>query len=275
MIRDLSTTIRTLLTQPNVPPELANAQVIFDQPSDAFRPNQTSVDLFLYDVRENFTLRNNEPVIERVNGQAVTRQPPLRADCSYLVTAWAVGGADLPLQEHRLLSQALQILCGYPTIPASFLVGSLVGQEPPLPMMVARPDGLKNPAEFWTALGTRLRPAFTLTATIAMDIFAPQTDPIAVTSAVQLSQLGSANTQSIAFRIGGVITDNTNQSVSGATVTLIELNFVVLTNEKGEYNFGIIPAGNYTLQAQTAASTRQVQIKVPAAASNAYDVQLT
>jgi hypothetical protein len=253
---------------------LANAQIIFDQPSDAFRPNQTSVDLFLYDVRENFTLRNNEPVIQRVNGQAVTHQPPLRADCSYLVTAWAVGGADLPLQEHRLLSQALQILCGYPTIPASFLVGSLVGQEPPLPMMVARPDGLKNPAEFWTALGTRLRPAFTLTATIAIDIFAPQTDPIAITSAVQLSQMGSADTQSSAFRIGGVITDSGAQPVSGVTVTLIELNFIVLTNEKGEYNFGIIPAGNYTLQAQTAASARQVQITVPAAAGNAYDVQL-
>ena len=275
MIRDLSTTLRTLLTQPNAPPELANAQVIFDQPSDAFRPNQTSVDLFLYDVRENFTLRNNEPVIERINGQAVTRQPPLRADCSYLVTAWAVGGSDLPLQEHRLLSQALQILCGYPIIPASFLVGSLVGQEPPLPLLVARPDGLKNPAEFWTALGTRLRPAFTLTATIAMDIFQPQSDPIAITSAVQLSQLGIANTQSTAFRIGGVITDSASKPVNAATVILVELNFVVLTDEKGEYNFGIIPAGTYTLRAQSAVSARNVQITVPAAAGNAYDVQLT
>src|SRR6476660_9700573 len=100
MIRDLSSTLRAILTQPNVPAELANTQIIFDQPSDSFQPNQTSIDLFLYDIRENMMLRDNEPVIQRVAGQAITRKPPLRADCSYLVTAWAVGGADLPLQEH-------------------------------------------------------------------------------------------------------------------------------------------------------------------------------
>jgi hypothetical protein len=275
MIRDLSSTLRAILTQPNVPAELANTQIIFDQPSDSFRPNQTSIDLFLYDIRENMMLRDNEPVIQRVAGQAITRKPPLRADCSYLVTAWAVGGADLPLQEHRLLGQALQILSGFPIIPASLLVGRLVGQEPPLPMLVARTDGLKNPAEFWTALGTRLRPSFTLTATISIDIFPPETAPIAITSAIQLTQLGLAETRIAGFRIGGVVTDAAKHPVAGATVTLVERNLVVSTSAKGEYNFGLVPAGAYTVQVQAGGSARQVTITVPAATGGTYDVQLT
>ena len=275
MIRDLSSTLRAILIQPNVPAELANAQIVFDQPSDSFRPNQTSIDLFLYDIRENVTLRNNEPVIQRVTGRAITRQPPLRADCSYLVTAWAVGGADLPLQEHRLISQALQILSGYPIIPASLLVGGLVGQEPPLPMLVARTDGLKNPAEFWTALGTRLRPSFTLTATISIDIFPAETTPIAITSAIQLAQLGIADTRSDAFRIGGVVTDAASQPVAGATVAVVERNLQVLTDAKGEYSLGPVPAGSYTIRVQAGGSARQVTITVPAPAGSTYDFQVT
>jgi Pvc16 N-terminal domain/Carboxypeptidase regulatory-like domain len=275
MIRDLSSTLRAVLTQPNLPAELANAQIIFDQPSDSFRPSQTAIDLFLYDIRENIALRNNEPVIQRGASQAVIRQPPLRADCSYLVTAWAVGGTDLALQEHRLLSQALQVLSRYPIIPAAFLLNTLVGQEPPLPMLVARTDGLKNPAEFWTALGTRLRPSFTLTATIAIDIFPPETAPIALTSAVQLEQLGLADTQSETFRIGGRVTDAANRPVAGATVTLMERNLLVSTNANGEYNLGIVPAGIYTIRVQAGVLARQLTAAIPSPAGSNYDVQLT
>jgi hypothetical protein len=275
MIRDLSSTLRAILTQSTVPAELANAQVLFDQPSDAFRPTQTSIDLFLYDIRENVTLRNNEPLIERSAGKAVTRQPPLRADCSYLVTAWAVGGTDLPLQEHRLISQALQILSGYPVIPRSLLVGSLVGQEPPLPMLVARTDGLKNPAEFWTALGTRLRPSFTLTATISIDILPADTAPIAIASAIGLEQLGLADTRSEAFRIGGRVTDTAGRPLPGATVTAVERNRQVSTNAKGEYSLGMVPAGSYTIRVEAGGSARQLTIAVPAPAGGTYDFQLT
>jgi hypothetical protein len=275
MIRDLSSTLLAILTQPTVPAELANAQILFDQPSDSFRPTQTSLDLFLYDIRENVTLRSNEPAIARVAGKAIIRQPPLRADCSYLVTAWAVGGADLPLQEHRLISQALQILSGYPIIPASLLVGGLVGQEPPLPMLVARTDGLKNPAEFWTALGTRLRPSFTLTATISIDVFPPDTLPIASTSAIQLAQLGLADTRRDGFRIGGVVTDAAGQPVAGATVTVVERNLQVPTNAKGEYHLGIVPAGSYTIRLQSGGSAREVTIAVPPSTGSSYDFQLT
>ncbi len=71
MIRDLSETLRAMLDDPalaNLYPELAAAQILFDQPTEQFKPSQTTLNLFLYDVRENMELRSNEPLFERRNG---------------------------------------------------------------------------------------------------------------------------------------------------------------------------------------------------------------
>jgi hypothetical protein len=127
MIRDLSETLRALLDDPALAgtfPDLAAAQVVFDRPVESFNPSQTTIDLFLYDLRENMELRTSETQYVRTNGHVTVRPAPLRLACSYLVTAWPVGGSDLPLREHRLLSQVLQVLSQHPRIPASFLVGS-------------------------------------------------------------------------------------------------------------------------------------------------------
>ncbi|HZT32860.1 MAG TPA: Pvc16 family protein [Bryobacteraceae bacterium] len=275
MIRDLSRTLRALLIQPGLPPELTNAQVVFDPPSDTFRPAQTSVDLFLYNIRENVELRNPEPIVSRNGSQATIQRPALRVECSYLVTAWAVGGTEQALQEHRLLSQALQVLSRYPTIPASFLQDSLVGQDPPLPMLTAQTDGLKNPAEFWTALGTRLRPSFSVAATISMSVFPPETAPLVITSEVQLEQLGAPATQVALFRIGGRVTDAGGSPVAGATVTLVEPGLAQVTDADGQFTIGTISAGTYTLRVAAGATVKQVSVNVPATAGSNYNVQLT
>src|SRR3954470_2810 len=124
MIRDLSLSLRALLTQGAAGlPELATAQVSFDRPADGFNPAQPTVSLFLYDVRENVELRNREPNVSIVNGQVSRVAPPRRMSCSYLVTAWPgnVTGDELALREHRLLSQVLVLLMRNPTIPARYL----------------------------------------------------------------------------------------------------------------------------------------------------------
>src|ERR1700752_3644747 len=107
MIDDLSRTLKAILSR--APAPLSNAQVVFSRPTDAFTPPQTAIDLFLYDIRENVDLRNNEPVITRNrNGQVVTHRQPIRLACSYVVTAWPVGksGDDAILLEQKLLGQA-------------------------------------------------------------------------------------------------------------------------------------------------------------------------
>ena len=141
MINDLSIALRSLLS-----PAMGGADIVFDQPSEAFKPTRTTLNLFLYDIRENLELRTSEPRVEpRAAEKVAMRRPLFRIACSYLITAWVMSGDEPPLQEQRLLSQALLLLKQYSTIPAAFLPASLRDQQPPLPMMVAQADGLKEP----------------------------------------------------------------------------------------------------------------------------------
>lgn len=164
MISDLSQTLRAILTQPGLPRDLAAAQIVFDRPSETFTPTQTTVDLFLYELREDRDSGDGPGI----GGSAAVR--PLA--CTYLVTAWPVGGPEVALQEHQLLSDVLRVLSAHPTIPKEFLQGGLAGQDPPPQMLVMHPDALKNAAEFWTALGSKLRPSLTVTVTIRVPAFA-------------------------------------------------------------------------------------------------------
>jgi hypothetical protein len=283
MIRDLSTTLQAILTDPSLAipfPELSKALIAFDRPDDGFKPAQTTVDLFLFDVRENMELRSHEPKIERLNGQAVIHRAPMRVACSYLITAWPIGGPDLVLQEQRLLTQTLQVLSTYPRIPASFLKGKLVGQEPPLPMIASHPDELKNPAEFWTAIGNKMRASVTVTATISMEVFAPVTAPITKTGLVRLGERTAADVATLNpatkmefYRIGGKVTSGGN-AVAGATVAVAGAGLAARTDGDGEYVLGAMAAGAYTLNVQSNATTKQVDITVPAVAGSNYDVPL-
>lgn len=285
MIQDLSETLRAILDDPKLAatfPELAAAQVVFDRPSEQFQPTQSTIDLFLYDVRENVSLRSNEPLVERRDGQALIRRPPLRVACSYLLTAWAVGGTEPVLQEQRLLSQALLVLSRYPTIAKEFLRGSLVGQEPPLPLVKAQSDGLKEPSEFWTAIGNKLRPSLTLTATIALDVAAPETAPLAVTSQVRVGERTSPAEEKLKaagredfFSIGGRVTDAGGKPVAGASVSIVERGLAARTDAEGRYALGTLPAGSYTLRAQSGSNAGSINVTVPASAGASYNVQLT
>ena len=72
LIRNLSETLQAMLSDQALGatfPELSKALIAFDRPDDTFKPLQTTIDLFLYDVREDTELASNEPRIERVNGQ--------------------------------------------------------------------------------------------------------------------------------------------------------------------------------------------------------------
>ncbi|NES65813.1 MAG: DUF4255 domain-containing protein [Okeania sp. SIO2D1] len=288
MIRDLSQALRRILEDSRLSsrfPELAEAQISFERPSETFSPGQTTVNLFLYDIREHLELRSNEPTIERRNGQAIIHNPPKRIACSYLVTAWPVGGEELPLQEHRLLGQVLQVFSAYPTIPEiPFLENTrLAGQEPSLPLVTAQVDGVQSVAELWTALGNQLRPSITVTVTVSMkELFEPEPTPIVITQDLQLGQKLSPSSEQLVpgteqrfFRIGGQVTDTNSQPVVGATVILVEPNLTAATDGNGQYSIGAISAGAYTLRVQLGDLLQEVNITIPVENTESnYNVEL-
>lgn len=278
MIRDLTQTLRSLLTQSAVPAELAGAQIVFDRPTDQFNPTQATVDLFLYDIRENLELRSNESTVERQNGQVTISRPPLRVDCSYLVTAWpgGVSGDELALQEHRLLSQILQVFSRYSTIPNNFLQGSLANQEPPLPMVTARANGLKEPAEFWTSLGTQLRASIGVTVTIGIPVFAPVTSSM-VTTKVAGFDLGKGVEETL-IQIGGQVQAQTQggiESVPNALVDILDAGLQTRTDKKGRYLFVQVPSGTHTIRVVAEGFEPHSQSLIVPGRSEDYQIILT
>ncbi len=284
MIDDLSQTLRTILTRGGKEP-LKSAQIVLDRPADPFAPQQATVDLFLYDIREDLELRSNEPMLERKNGHVITHRPPLRVACSYLVTAWAGGltGDAAVLLEQRLLSQALQVLSRQSTINPKLLQGSLKGQEPPLPLVTALVDPQKNLAEFWTALGNKLRPSLTVKVTISLtDVLVPETEHIVTTRELYLGERTSADEEEIEpatlekrilIGIGGRVIDADKKPMSGATVTLKGLDLRAITDLEGRYKLSVTQPGSYTLRVQKGERVKEASIAVHAGSQ--HEVQLT
>jgi hypothetical protein len=284
MIGDLSLTLKQILGDPNLPEPLHLAQIAFDRPTDPYSPGQRTVNVFLYDIRENVELRSNEPIIERHNGQATIRLPPLRVACSYLVTAWPAGvtGEELVLQEHELLSQVLQVLARYPTIPDQFLQGSLKGQEPPLPMVALHPDALKNLSEFWTSLGSKLRPSLTVTVTISMPVFADVTEPI-VTTKFTGFDVGTGVVEETQIQIGGRVFHQVLNpegqlvavGIAGAIVDILDAGLRVETDSEGRYSFVRVPVGTHTIRAIAVGFEPKTQPLVVPGRSQDYEITLT
>ncbi|NJL51511.1 MAG: DUF4255 domain-containing protein [Hydrococcus sp. SU_1_0] len=222
MFDDLDDTLKRILDDPEAPVELRNADVSFETPEKSYVPAQPTVNLFLYEVKENQVLRDPAATLERVGDEFISRKPPLRVDCSYMITAWSnQTGAVKVKQEHQLLSQVLLWLSRFSSIPLAYLQGSLANQPFPPPTMVAQIDGNKNAAgEFWTALGTSPRPTFNLIVTIAMDLSLemPKLPVVTiVTSNLRLSSEGW-------FQISGKVSEvsNPERVIEEAQVKLVE-----------------------------------------------------
>jgi hypothetical protein len=266
VIDDLSKTLKAVLHDPSFAvafPELNSAEIVFDRPLDPFTPASTTVDVFLYDLRENLELRLNEPTTSRVGNQIATHPAALRLACSYLVTAWPVGGTDLPFQEQKLLTQVLRVLSHYPIIPQSFLQGTLVGQDPPLPMVTLHPDALKNLAEFWSSLGSKLKPSLSATVTISVPVFSDVSDYIVTTHSTNYMP-GFGAPQETLIQFGGRVIDNNLKPLSGALVDVLDMGLRATTNDNGQFNFVNVTAGAHNVRALATGFKAQTQsVTVP------------
>ena len=281
MINDLSRTLKYLLTtvptrEPEMFPLLKGKEVEFARPDKDFKPKaQGSVCLFLYDIRENRELRSNEPLRVNRNGQSRIGPPPTRVVCSYLITAWpaeAVGGDDLSLLEHQLLSEVLQLLSRYPTIPTSALQGKLAKPEQPLPlpMITAQAEGLNNISEFWTAIGSNLRPSLNVKATISMQAFEPEAEAKPVVERI-------LREDRLAREVKGQLNDEKNAPIPGARIVIAELDLNTTSDGNGQYAFDAIPIGKYNLRVNWKSGEkimqRDLEVNVTASA-RAYDFKL-
>ncbi len=161
MIDEVDESLRALIRQQAL--NGSEVDVSFEAPTKdwAARRNKPTVDVYLYDVREDVQRRSIQyEEVKDENGRVVARRPPpRRIKLSYLVTAWT----KRPEDEHRLLSAILRLFLTYDSIPRDVLSGSLAEQPFALLVGIAWPPGEdRSLTDVWSALGGELKPSLDL-----------------------------------------------------------------------------------------------------------------
>lgn len=157
MIHEVDVALRALIERDAT--DGAQVEVVFDAPTKDWssRRNVPTIDVYLYDIREDLRRRERGLINEYRDGQiAARRLPPRYFKLSYLVTAWT----QRPEDEHRLLSTLLACFLRHDAIPRELLTGPLAELGLPVALTIGLPPPEdRSFADVWTALGGELKPS--------------------------------------------------------------------------------------------------------------------
>ncbi len=255
MLADLDDSISALL-KAELPIKNGEIDIKFDQPKREWsaRLTRPTINFYLYDVRENVTLRQH--AWEKVpNGRPLMtgqKRMPFRFDCTYMLTVWA----NEPEDEHNLLAHTLLALLRFPIIRENYLVGQMQNQIFDIAARVGVHDKLTNPAEVWGSLDNELRPTIPYILTVPLDPWTPVEGPMVRSFSVRTGQADAlpyrkdVPDEKVAFEkisFGGIVTNKGDEPQAGLDVALEGTGFVGKTDAEGRYRLGAVEPGNYTL----------------------------
>jgi hypothetical protein len=161
--------LKELLVQ-MVPIDTSAIDIKFDMPNKEWsaQVSKPTINLFLFDVRENHELRSNQRFVTRDDKASTERRAPVRVDLTYLITAWTADMAD----EHQLLGRVLSALLQFPVLPDEVLKGTMQAQPLPLQAWIAQPERMPNPWEFWGHMDHGMKAALNFVLTTSLEPFA-------------------------------------------------------------------------------------------------------
>ncbi|WP_213450318.1 DUF4255 domain-containing protein [Rhizomonospora bruguierae] len=176
MIHEIDDALRRLVRDEalRAPGGNAGVEVVFDAPTKewAARRNAPTVNVYLYDIREDLR-RRSRGLVNDYDEHGIVRArvaPPRYVKLSYLVTAWT----QRPEDEHRLLSALLLGMIRHEALPAALLTGSVAALGLPVPMTVALPPPEDRAfADVWTALGGELKPSLDVVVSAPLEAARP------------------------------------------------------------------------------------------------------
>ncbi|MDQ1007783.1 hypothetical protein QFZ82_002268 [Streptomyces sp. V4I23] len=172
--------------------EGADVEVVFDAPTRdwAARRNTPTVNLYLYDIREDLRRRSRgRQNIYDEQGRVTARTlPPRYFTLSYLISAWT----QRPEDEHRLLSALLACFLRHSALPSGRLGTELTATGLPVPVSIALPPPEDRAfADVWSALGGELKPSLdvVVSAPVTTAPVYPAGPPVEEGLAVDLSDV--------------------------------------------------------------------------------------
>ncbi|MFC1892705.1 Pvc16 family protein [Chloroflexota bacterium] len=247
MISDLDGSIKELLTKKGLL-DPAEVDIKFEMPNREWSASisKPTVNIYLYDMRENHQLRGTEWVVTKdENGKVTKKKNPSRVDISYIITVWTNDIAD----EHRLLWNVLLTLFRYPELPEEVLSGQLVGQSYRIKAVSVQPDGLfNNPADFWSALDNEIKPSISYVLTLPLDTEIAFTAPVVRTKIIDYKP-PDADAERL-VQVAGMVHEagKPAQGIPEAKVVAKEAGMTSVTDDQGRYSFPKISPGKHTFQ---------------------------
>ncbi len=284
MIPDIDEVLRKLLIR-EIPIRDNEVDVVFDQPKREWssRLNKPTINLFLFDLRENLRLRGSEQYTTKTlpNGTTEVRRNPVRMDLRYLMTVWV----KEPEDEHLLLASSLLALLRNPFLPNDLLTERLQAQPTPIILDVATFPPEIGPidkfSEMWGVLDNEMHPGVLLTITISMDPYQPmiytqvaqretrfiQTPGPAGTS----TQVSLKATSKARYAVSGSVKSE-RYDTSTLSLILVERQAPIEINQEGKYTIQNLTEGEYHLDVlYNKKILKRHKITVPA---QNYDIQL-
>ncbi len=178
MFDDLDRTLANLLKR-NLPVEVSEAvDISFDTPDSKFPPSWVklpSINLFLYDAREDLELRSTDwGWKQKGNNICAVTRPPTQLQCSYIITGWtSESSPNYILEEHRLLGAAMKALLRDKIISKDNNEGDLKEGNARIQRTLALQADYLRMGEFWQAMGGKPRMAINFQVTISIDVRPP------------------------------------------------------------------------------------------------------
>lgn len=263
MLDDLDRTLRKLLVEelPRVIEKIGpdGFDVSFDVPNRELKARlaKPTLCLYLYNIQENRDLRGRAWDQRRENGSVATRRPPVRLDCSYMVTAWSNEVED----EHRLLTGAARVLFRNPTLPPAMLQGTLADGVP-ITTEVAQPESFKDIVDIWSVLDNDLRPSVRVTVTVPLDVDVEYATPITRAADVRGPDTSYRPPDGRPQRMEGKLLRG-GRPVPNARLR-VDLSSTV-TDKQGVYVLGQVVPGRKSVLVEVDGALLQVEADLPGA----------
>ena len=284
MLSDVDEVLRKLLIR-EIDIQGNEVDIQFDQPKREWssRLSKPTINLFLFDLRENLRLRGAEQyrTITRPDGMAEIKRNPVRMDLRYLMTAWVKEAED----EHLLLASALTGLLRNPFLPEDLLTPRLQNQPTSIPLEVATFPPESGPidkfTEIWGVLDNEMRPGILVTVTVSIDPYSPMVFPQVRSRETRFLQDSaikkpdappSSRAVSRTYHsVGGQIKSE-KFTPSSLSMMLVETQSPVEISEDGGYVLNKVMDGEYHLDILFNQKVlKRQKIVVP---SQSYDIQI-
>ncbi len=266
MLADLDESLRALLKEQLERHGFDGVEIAFDAPSREWsgQLSAPAVNCFLYDIRRSSDFQPSEFDVQRVDGRAIMRRPPLMMECSYAVSAWTQAVED----EHRLLSQVLAVLHSFPELPQDALHGRLSNgsQRYPIEAKIGLPKG-EGKADFWSSVGGQYKASLDYVITLGLEAgVAHERGPEVRTATFRFVDETPARMALELHRARGRVRTAAGAGVADAWVALPGLGRLASTDAQGYFGLERVPPGSHDCVARLADGTEiEGQLVVPGA----------